>query len=53
MPNITKTPPTIAQRLIRNLAKGLGDFVITMVTGLNSIDITDYIRYCGSAFFRF
>lgn len=45
MPNITKTPPMIAQRLIRNLLSGLFDFVITMVTGLKSIDVYVCSRY--------
>lgn len=36
---MTKTPPTIPQREIRNLDRELFDFVIFMVRGENSIEI--------------
>ena len=42
IPKITKTPPTMPQRLIRNLLSELLVFVICIVNGLNSICICRY-----------
>lgn len=53
MPNITNTPPTIAQLLITNLEKGFFSFVIIIVTGLNSKVMDVDRKYGGSAFLLF
>jgi len=46
MPKITNAPPTIAHKLTRNFVIELGDFVIFIVRGENSIYI--FIIYWNS-----